>query len=174
MRTFPHTCTDKISTYQAPDVELVRRSLTLNLAGVGLSVLDGAVSEVLYLSATGLKASYMLGTTEASWEWKVSSLQIDNQTDVGGAVVLQSARAVNEDEPPAAGVCRAVSCVAVSLPRCLYRDVPEFVKRCWMAGDTTPMLHMCIIRHLDRQLDWYRYIAVSLQVGCPNCACAPT
>ena len=36
------------------------------------------------------------------------------------------------------------------------------------------MLHMCIIWHLDRQLDWFRYIAVSLQVGRPNCACAPT
>ena len=37
------------------------------------------MSEMLYLSATGIKASYMLGTTEASWEWKVSGLQIDNQ-----------------------------------------------------------------------------------------------
>lgn len=89
------------------------------------------MSEMLYLSATGIKASYMLGTTEASWEWKVSGLQIDNQTHVGGAVVLQSARAVNEDEPPVSGVCRAVSYVAVSLPRCLHRDVSEIVKHCW-------------------------------------------
>jgi hypothetical protein len=126
-----------IEKIMAPDVELVRWSVTLQLAGAGLAVLDGAVSEVLYLSATGVRANYLLGTSEASWEWKVASLQIDNQTDVGGAVVLQPRQPLGKgggggDGAPA-------------------------------AGDLPPMLHVCVIRQLDRQLDWFRYLAVSLQ-----------
>jgi hypothetical protein len=32
-------------------------------------------------------------------------------------------------------------------------------------GEAAPMLHVSVIRHLDRHLDWYRYFAVSLQVS---------
>jgi hypothetical protein len=38
----------------------VRLSFKLNLAGVGLSVLDGALQEVLYASASGVRCSVYL------------------------------------------------------------------------------------------------------------------
>jgi hypothetical protein len=41
-------------------VRLVRLSFKLNLAGVGLSVLDGALQEVLYASASGVRCSVYL------------------------------------------------------------------------------------------------------------------
>ena len=113
----------------APGIALVRRTVKLSIAGVGVSLLDGGLSEVLYFSATGVKAQYLLGSTEASWEVKVKSLQLDNQSLVGPPVVLQK---IQKGDKGA-------------------------------GGEAVPMLHVSIIRHLDRHLDWYRYLAVSLQ-----------
>lgn len=67
---------------------LVRASVSVHLGGVGVSLLDGGLEELLYLSFTQVKAQYTLGFDDASWEVKVGRVQVDNQTDVGAPVVL--------------------------------------------------------------------------------------
>ena len=50
----------------------MRLSFKLNLAGVGLSVLDGALQEVLYASASGVRCSvyllYWYKSTNTDWK----------------------------------------------------------------------------------------------------------
>ena len=43
----------------APGVALVRRTVKLNFAGIGVSLLDASLSEVLYFSASGIRCACM-------------------------------------------------------------------------------------------------------------------
>jgi len=70
--------------------EIVRRTLKVSIGGIGIAVLDGGLKEVLYGAACGVKAVYVLGVEDESYEVKVSSLQIDNTTGVGDPVLLST------------------------------------------------------------------------------------
>ena len=45
----------------APGVALVRRTVKLNFAGIGVSLLDASLSEVLYFSASGIRYACICG-----------------------------------------------------------------------------------------------------------------
>jgi hypothetical protein len=47
----------------APGVSLVRRTVKLNFAGIGVSLLDASLSEVLYFSASGIRYACLCART---------------------------------------------------------------------------------------------------------------
>ena len=73
------------------DGGVVRRVVSCSLAGLGVSLLDGALAELVYLSLQSVRLTHALGPDDSCWEFKVGALQIDNQTPAGPAVVLQRA-----------------------------------------------------------------------------------
>ena len=87
------------------------------------------------------------GASDSSWECTVGALQVDNQSDVGPPVLLQT-----------------------RLPRVGGTGAGDTQHETGgdegRSGDAR-VVHLCVVRKLDRHLDWYKYIAVSLQV--PPC-----
>ena len=88
------------------------------------------------------------GASDSSWECTVGALQVDNQSDVGPPVLLQT-----------------------RLPRVGGTGAGDTQHETGgdegRSGDAR-VVHLCLVRKLDRYLDWYKYIAVSLQVP-PSC-----
>jgi vacuolar protein sorting-associated protein 13A/C len=70
------------------DVAFARYSLVLKLAGVGVSLIDSKMEEVMYFGALGINLSYRMTRSDFETEFKIRLLQIDNQTDNGPEVIL--------------------------------------------------------------------------------------
>jgi vacuolar protein sorting-associated protein 13A/C len=54
-------------------------TVSLSLEGIGLSLINRSIIEVVYLSARGLKVEYMNSNVSQSVDLSIGHLQVDNQ-----------------------------------------------------------------------------------------------
>lgn len=65
-------------------------SIVLDLAGVGVSLMNSKLVEVIYLTLAGFKLDYSMNATFQSLTWTVETMQLDNQLyDAIYPVVIQ-------------------------------------------------------------------------------------
>ena len=122
------------------DGKLARLVVRVNMGGIGVSLMDSGLEELVYSSASGLRATYTLGSLDRSLEVKIASLQLDNQTAVGPPVLLARDWAAAPQPPAAAAVAGPAG-----------------------RADPGPTLHVSVVRKSDLTLAWYPYVAVGLQ-----------
>jgi vacuolar protein sorting-associated protein 13A/C len=74
----------------AEEADLTTSSIVFDLAGLGISLINSKLVEVIYLSLSGFKLDYSTTASSRSLAWTVESIQIDNQlTDAVYPIVLQ-------------------------------------------------------------------------------------
>ena len=81
--------------------EEVRHTVEVLLAGVGVSVLDAKLEEIMYASLLDISAEYKMTRVDYQFELKLGRVQVDNQTDTGPEIVLGVDTSKGEDESPA-------------------------------------------------------------------------
>lgn len=75
-----------------------RYSLQVKMVGLGLSVIDAKLEEVMYLGLLDVDISYRMTRSDYETEIKFGKLQVDNQTDKGPEIVLGVEKKEGEGE----------------------------------------------------------------------------
>ncbi|KWU46731.1 hypothetical protein RHOSPDRAFT_14825 [Rhodotorula sp. JG-1b] len=80
IETASSTASSRDGTFEAVDVEVVTTfSLGINFEGVGISLVNKKMQELIYASFRGFTASYSDSTTNVAYEIGIKWIQIDNQ-----------------------------------------------------------------------------------------------
>jgi len=68
--------------------EVAKYAVLVDVGGIGLSVIDAKLEEVVYAGLLDVSCSYRNTRTDHEFELKIGRIQIDNQTDKGPEIVL--------------------------------------------------------------------------------------
>ena len=72
--------------------EVARYTLQVKLAGLGVSVIDAKLDEVMYAGVLDIDLAYSMTSCNFETELKIGNLQVDNQTDNGPEIALRCLR----------------------------------------------------------------------------------
>eukprot|EP00960_Hanusia_phi_P051532 760853-Hanusia_phi.AAC.10 len=79
--------------------EDVKYSFVVELAGVGISVIDAKLDEIMYGGLIDISTSYRVTRSDFEFEVKVDKVQVDNQTDRGPEILLGVEMGKGEGKP---------------------------------------------------------------------------
>lgn len=100
----PSNATGTTSRSGADGDEEARYSLQIKMAGLGVSVIDAKMDEVMYVGILNVDMSYRMTRSDYETEFKIGGVQVDNQTDKGPEIVLgvekKDGEATSEEGPP--------------------------------------------------------------------------